>query len=71
MARPTRFEWGDPDDDPLSMAPGSVISHTLMEKQKCASSLRKVEDIFDAVKTHTQLGKRLSTAQGMTFFDLS
>ncbi|XP_021948389.1 centrosome-associated zinc finger protein CP190 isoform X2 [Folsomia candida] len=56
-ARPTRFEWGDPDDDPLSLAPASVISHTLMEKQKSANSTRKVEDIFDAVKTQT-LGKR-------------
>lgn len=55
-ARPTRFEWGDPEDDPLSLTPGPVISHTLMEKQK-ANNIRKVEDIFDAVKSNT-LGKR-------------
>lgn len=63
-ARPTRFEWGDPDDDPLSLNTGTVVSHTLMEKQKASGSgsscVRKIEDIFDAVKTQT-LGKRSTT----------
>jgi hypothetical protein len=56
-ARPTRFEWGDPDDDPLSLNTGPVVSHSLMEKQKASGTIRKAEDIFDAVKTQT-LGKR-------------
>jgi len=65
-ARPTRFEWGDPEDDFLTncatTSSSPVVSHTLMDKQKVtSSSSRKVEDIFDAVKNQS-LGKRQNSA---------
>lgn len=62
--RPTRFEWGDPDEDPFSISPAQVFNSNLLEKPKATPSptptpagMRKIEDIFDAVKSQT-LGKR-------------
>lgn len=62
-ARPTRFEWGDPDDLDPFLNP-SLTNHTLMEKQKekhvapspppPAPPARKAEDIFDSVKSQQQ-----------------
>lgn len=54
-ARPTRFEWGDPDDlDPFLSSSTLNTNHALMEKQKEKHSARKAEDIFDTVKSQTQ-----------------
>lgn len=63
-ARPTRFEWGDPDEmDPFMSS--TLTNHALMEKQKERHSARKVEDIFDTVKNQSQVQsgvKRTKTA---------
>lgn len=60
-ARPTRFEWGDPDDfDPFM--PPSMSNHSIMEKPKelkpVVPTSRKAEDIFDSVKNQSQGVKR-------------
>ncbi|ODN03729.1 hypothetical protein Ocin01_02936 [Orchesella cincta] len=52
-ARPTRFEWGDPDE-PDPFLSSTLTNHALMEKQKEKHSSRKAEDIFDSVKSQTQ-----------------
>ncbi|CAL8086621.1 unnamed protein product [Orchesella dallaii] len=53
VARPTRFEWGDPDE-PDPFLSSTLTNHALMEKQKEKHSTRKAEDIFDSVKSQTQ-----------------
>ncbi len=54
VARPTRFEWGDPDEpDPFMSS--TLTNHALMEKQKERHSGRKAEDIFDTVKNQSQV----------------
>lgn len=64
-ARPTRFEWGDPDEFDPFFGTTSLTNHALMEKQKEKHSsvsavttptpaTRKAEDIFDSVKSQQQ-----------------